>query len=117
MKTAILILVLAAAANAQTPGTVVKSTTSTSSVVGTAGSLACTLTNTSPALPTGVHVVCINSGNTILVMDSVIPVGANGMVGSMTVSGNSVSWLVNQPVAGPYAWQMVANGVSGSGTF
>ena len=31
--------------------------------------------------------------------------------------GGKVTWLVTQPVAGPYSWQMAANGVAKSGTF
>lgn len=110
----LLLLLIASVAPAQT-GTVSQSTTS--SVVGTAGTLVCTLTNTTPALPTGVHVVCANSGASVLVMDAAIPVGPNGIVGSMTLTGNSVTWSITQPVVGPYSWQMAANGVAKSGTF
>jgi hypothetical protein len=54
----------------------------------------------------------------VLVMDSVVPVGSNGMVGSMTLTGNTVTWLINQPtVGGLYSWQMAANGISKVGTF
>ena len=113
MKTLIL-LALSALAFGQT-GTVSQSTTS--AVVGTAGALVCTMTNTTPALPTGVHVACSNSGAAVLMMDAVIPVGPNGIVGSMTLTGNTITWSVTQPVAGPYAWQMAANGESKSGTF
>ncbi len=114
MKLAILILFAASLALAQT-GTVSQSTTS--NVVGTAGGLVCTLTNSTPALPTGVHVACLNAGASVLLMDAVVPVGPNGMVGSMTLAGNTVTWIVTQPAAGPYAWQMAANGVNKSGTF
>lgn len=100
---------------AQSPGTVAQSTVS--NVVGTAGVVVCTLTNGSPAFPAGVHVVCTNSGASVLVMDSVVPTGTNGMVGSFSLAGNTITWIVNQPVAGPYAWQMAANGVAKSGTF
>lgn len=100
----------------QTPGTVAQSTTS--NVVGTAGSIVCSLTNSSPALATGVHVACTNSGASVLVMDLVVPTGTNGMVGSFGMGGNTVTWLVNQPVAGgAVAWQMAANGTGKSGTF
>jgi hypothetical protein len=101
---------------AQTPGTVAQNTVS--NVVGTAGPVVCTLTNSSPALASGVHVVCTNAGANVLVMDSVVPTGPNGLVGSFGLTGNTITWIVNQPVAaGPFAWQMAANGVSKSGTF
>ena len=102
--------------SAQTLGTVAQNTVS--NVVGTAGPVVCTLTNTTPVLPSGVHVLCTNAGVNVLVMDSVVPTGTNGTVGSFGLSGNTVTWMVNQPIAnGPYAWQMAANGVSKSGTF
>lgn len=101
---------------AQTPGTVAQNTVS--NVVGTAGPVVCTLTNSSPALPSGVHVVCTNAGVTVLVMDSVVPTGTNGMVGSFSLAGNIITWMVNQPTGQTtVAWQMAANGVSKSGTF
>ena len=101
---------------AQAVGTVAQSTQST--VTGTAGPVVCTLTNSSPALASGVHVTCTNSGASVLVMDSVVPTGTNGMVGSFGMGGNTVTWIVNQPVAsGPYAWQMAANGTGKTGTF
>ena len=100
----------------QTPGTVAQS--STSNVVGTAGPLVCTLTNTSPALPSGVHVVCSISGAAVLTIDSVVPTGTNGMAGSFGSAGNTITWIVNQPApTTSYSWQMAANGVSKQGTF
>ena len=56
-------------------------------------------------------------GLAVLVMDATVPVGANGTVGSMTLAGNTVTWIITQPVAGPYLWQVAANGVAKSGTF
>jgi len=101
---------------AQTPGTVSQATTST--VTGTAGTLTCTLTNSSPALPSGVHVACSVSGAAVLVMDSVVTAGNNGMVGSFTQTGNTVTWIVTLPTAGgSYNWQMAANGVGKTGAF
>jgi hypothetical protein len=114
MKT-IIGLVFSFSLLAQSPGTVAQSTVS--NVVGTAGPVVCTLTNASPVLATGVHVVCTNAGASVLVMDSVVPTGTNGMAGSFGIAGNTVTWIVNQPVAGPSAWQMAANGVAKSGTF
>lgn len=115
MKT-IIGLVFSFSLLAQTPGTVAQSTVS--NVVGTAGPIVCTLTNSSPALSSGVHVVCTNAGASVLVMDSVVPSGTNGMVGSFGMAGNTVTWIVNQPLAGPsYAWQMAANGIGKTGTF
>src|ERR1039457_5100111 len=108
MKFIVLVLFSVSFTSAQTSGTITQS--STSNVVGTAGTLVCTLTNTTPVLVTRVHVACVNSGASVLVMDSVVPVGSNGMVGSMTLTGNTVTWLINQPtVGGLYSWQMAAN--------
>lgn len=116
MKLLLGVFLIASALSAQSSGgTVTQSTTS--SVIGTAGPLVCTLTNSSPALPSGVHVVCINNGASVLVMDSAIPVGQNGMVGSMALGGNIVTWIVQQLTAGTFTWQMAANGVGRSGTF
>src|SRR5450759_5240422 len=117
MRLLILLFVSALAfGQTQTPGTNAQS--STSHVVGPAGTLTCTLTNSSPALPSGVHVVCSISGAAVLTMDSVVPTGTNGMVGSFGSAGNIITWLVNQPQGQTaYAWQMAANGVSKQGTF
>jgi hypothetical protein len=117
MKTLLLFFIAVLAfGQTQTPGTVAQS--STSNVVGTAGTLTCTLTNSSPALPSGVHVVCSISGAAVLTMDSVVPTGTNGMVGSFGSAGNIITWLVNQPQGQTaYAWQMAANGASKQGTF
>jgi hypothetical protein len=117
MKTLLLIVLLSALAFAQPPaGTV--TTTTTANVVGTAGTLVCTLTNTSPALPSGVHVACSISGASVLSMDSVVPTGTNGMVGSFGSGGNTITWIVNQPTGQTaYSWQMAANGVGKTGTF
>ena len=112
----LLSLLFAASLWAQSPGTVAVTTTST--VTGTAGSVVCTLTNSTPTLATGVHIVCASAGATVLTMDSVVPTGANGMVGSFLLAGNSVTWIVNQPTGQTmYSWQMAANGVGKSGTF
>lgn len=112
-----LVLAIGAAVYAQAPaGTVVQSTVS--NVLGTAGALTCTLTNSTPVLATGVHVVCTISGAAVLVMDSVVPTGTNGMVGSFSTAGNTITWIVNQPTgSGPYSWQMAANGIAKTGTF
>jgi hypothetical protein len=101
---------------AQTPGTVSQSTVS--NVVGTAGPVVCTLTNSSPALPSGVHVVCTNAGAVVLTLDAVVVPGTNGLAGHFGVGGDSVTWLVNQPSGQTmFSWQMAANGVSKQGAF
>lgn len=116
MNLAIAVLLTTIALFAQAPGTVAQSTVS--NVVGTAGTLTCTLTNQSPAVPSGVHVACSISGASVLVMDSVVPTGTNGMVGSFGSAGNVITWIVNQPTGQTlYSWQMAANGVSKQGTF
>lgn len=115
MKSIIALLILSASLAAQT-GTVAQNTVS--NVVGTAGTLVCTLTNSAPALPSGVHVACTSSGAPVLTLDSVVPIGTNGMVGSFSTAGNMITWLVNQPTGQTtYAWQVVANGVGKTGTF
>lgn len=116
MKTLLLPLLLAALADGQSTGTVAQSTTS--SVVGTAGTLICTLSNSTPSLPSGVHVVCTVSGTVALTLDSVVPTGTNGLVGSFANAGNTVTWLVNQPTGqATFSWQMAANGSAKIGTF
>jgi hypothetical protein len=109
-------LLFAASLWAQTVGTIAVSTIST--VTATAGPLVCVLTNSTPALPTGIHVACTNSGATVFTADSVVPTGTNGLVGSFSLAGNSVTWIVNQPTGQTsFSWQMAANGVGKSGTF
>lgn len=115
MKLTIALLISASLA-AQTVGTVAQNTVS--NVVGTAGTLACTLSNITPALPTGVHIACTNSGASVLTLDSVVPTGTNGTQGSLGLAGNIITWMVNQPTGqASFAWQMVANGVGKTGTF
>lgn len=115
MKTT-LSLLFTSLAWAQSTGTVTQSTTS--NVVGTAGTLGCTLTNSTPSLPTGVRVVCTVGGTVALTLDSVVPTGTNGMVGSFANAGNTVTWIVNQPTGqANYSYQMAANGAGKSGTF
>jgi hypothetical protein len=117
MKTLLLLFASVLAFGQTTPaGTVAQSTLS--NVVGTAGTLVCTLTNSSPTLPSGVHVMCSISGAAVLTIDSVVPTGTNGMVGSFGSAGNTITWIVNQPAGQTaYAWQMAANGTSRQGTF
>jgi len=115
MKLVIIGLMIVISSFAQAAGTVTQNTTT--NVVGTAGTLVCTLTNTAPALPSGVHIMCTSAGVLVLTGDSVIPVGTNGTVGGLTIAGNSINWLVSQPVAGPYSYQMAANGTLKVGAF
>lgn len=113
-----LTLLLGTGAGQTTPpaGTVTQSTIST--VTAVAGTVTCTLSNTNPVLASGIHAECKIGANKVLVMDSVIPSGNNGIVGSFSDSGNIVTWLVNQPTGQTnYSWQMAANGASKSGTF
>lgn len=102
---------------AQTPpGTV--TSTSAATVTAATVTVTCVMTNSSPALPSGVHVVCKIAGNTVLTMDSVVGAATNGVVGSFTNAGDTITWLLTQ-LAGQtlISWQMVANGVSKAGTF
>lgn len=116
MKTLLLSLLFATLVWAQSTGTVTQNTTS--NVVGTAGTLVCTLTNSTPSLPTGVRVVCTVGGTAALTLDSVVPSGTNGMVGSFGNAGNTITWIVNQPTGqSNFSYQMAANGTPKVGTF
>ena len=88
-------------------------------VTATAGTISCILSNQSPALASGVHMVCAAGGVTRLVMDTVVAPGStNGSVGSYTEAGASVTWILTQgTVTSPISWQVAANGVGKSGTF
>lgn len=102
-------------ASAQTPGTIAKTTVST--VTATAGTVSCTFTSQSPALPTGVGINC-KSGTASLSQTSVVPTGnTSGIVGSFNVGPDAITWLLTQPTAGVVTWEIAANGSSRSGTF
>jgi hypothetical protein len=63
-------------------------------------------------------VACTNSGTSVLVMDATIVTGPNGVTGQLNLSGNVITWIVQQPTGQTaYSWQMAANGVGKSGTF
>jgi len=116
VKYVVMGMMLTFAAFAQSTGTI--TTSSVTSVTGTAGPVVCTLTSTTPAPASGVHVTCTSSGVLALTMDAVIAPGTNGMVGGFTVGLNTVSWLVTKPsTSEPYTWQMAANGKGASGVF
>lgn len=119
MKRYALLLLAAVAFGQQTPGTVTSN--SVSNIIATAGTISCTLTNTTPALASGVHVTCTVSGALVLSMDVVVAAGTNGSLGSFTtggVGGDIVTWQVNQVAGQPLiTWTMNANGVGKSGTF
>ena len=108
-----LLLLLAAAARAQTAGTVTQ--TALTTVTATAGAIVCVFTN--PARPT-IHTACAQSGATVLTMDATPATGStSGAVGSINLAGNSVTWIIQQPTANAITWQIAANGTSASGTF
>lgn len=114
MRYLIALILFVCAACAQTPGTITRMP-GTTTVTATAGALVCTFTN--PAMPQ-IHVECANSGTMVLKEDVTPPVGpAQGFVGSFSLSGNSVTWIIAQPTAGTVTYQIAANGVSGSDKF
>ena len=108
--------ILAVSLMAQSTGTVVV-TTSISAVAGTdpATQVSCLLTPASG----NVHVTCSVAGSSVHTSDNKsVPGNANGYVGSVVANGNSVTWLIQQPVAaGPINWQVAANGVMKQGSF
>jgi len=111
----LLLIFLASVLVAQTPGTIAKVTTSTITV--TAGTVACTFTSQSPALPTGVAVSC-KAGTAGLDQTSVVPTGnTSGIVGSFHSGSDAVTWLLKQATAGTVTWEISANGVAQNGTF
>jgi len=92
--------------------------TTVSNGTAVSGPVTCVLSNNSPALPSGVHAACSVSGALSLVMDSVITPGNNGTVGSFTISGVTISWLVTQPTgATAVTWQMTTGTVTKTGVF
>lgn len=102
---------------AQTAGTITQTVTST--IQATTPTVSCKLTNSTPIAPAGVHVDCFIGANKVLAMDvNVTPGSPNGAVGSFTNAGDSVTWILTlSGAAGPYAWQIAANGTSKNGTF
>ena len=121
MRVGVLLALLLPAAwlQAQAAGTVTQTTVLSVTAVAPAaagtGQLTCVFSN--PAKPT-VHVVCSQAGGTILSMDATPAVGATaGVVGQLNLSGNTITWIVQQPTAGNVTWQVAANGTAGNGTF
>lgn len=110
-----LLALLALPLMAQTPGAINKTTIST--ISASAGTVSCTFTSQSPALPTGVSVSC-KAGAAGLDQTSVVPVGnTSGIVGSFHSGSDAVTWMLTQPVAGSVSWEIAANGTSQKGTF
>ena len=116
MKRLIIGLVFGVMGFAQTPGTVVQTTTTTTTVTATADTLVCRLTNQIPTMSIGVRVDCA-SGTTLSTQSATLAEGAAGWIGSLSVNGNTVTWEVKKTVGNPFAWAVVANGTSSSGTF
>lgn len=115
MKRILITALLCAALYAQTPGTitVTQIVTAVSGTNGTA--VSCTFSN--QAKP-AIHTVCTIGGVAALSMDATPAIGAaSGAVGSLTVSGNAVTWIITQPTAGVITWQIAANGTTQSGSF
>lgn len=95
--------------------TTVLTVTAVAPAAASTGQLTCQFSNSQK--PT-VHVVCSQSGGTVLTMDATPAVGATaGVVGSLNLSGNAITWIVQQPTAGNVTWQVAANGTAGNGTF
>lgn len=94
--------------------------TSTTTLVATAGTTTCTFSSSTPQQPSGVHAICVQSGTTVLTMDTVIPVGSpNGIVGVFVGGPSSqISWAFTQPTAsGPVNYSVTANGQLANGSF
>lgn len=112
----------AAQVHAQTPaaGAVTQTTVTTATALAPAGAttatqIQCQFSN--PQKPT-VHVVCTQNSVTVMTGDWTPAVGAtNGAIGSINLSGNAVTWIIQQLTAGSVTWQIAANGTSQSGTF
>lgn len=90
----------------------------TTNVVATAGTgtaqVVCTFTNPNPP---SIHVVCTANGGTYTT-DGQPPIGVtNGTTGSVTYSGNTVNWVLQQQTAGTVTYQIAANAQNKSGTF
>jgi hypothetical protein len=89
-------------------------TTSLSTIIGTAGTIICTFTNPSPP---AFHAVCV-AGAASMTQDVTPAIGAtSGAVGSMNAAPNAITWVVQQPTTGVLTWQIAANGTAKSGTF
>ena len=115
----LLLLLPAAWLQAQAAGSVTQTTvlTVTAAAPAAAGSSQLTCQFSNPSKPT-VHVVCSQNGGQVLTMDATPAVGAtSGVVGSLNLSGNAITWIVQQTTAGNVTWQIAANGTAGQGTF
>ncbi len=113
-QTILALLIVPAALWGQAVGTVTVSST-ISAVAGT-GTSAVTCVMSNPA-PPGVHMTCAIGATVVLTQDTTPAVGAtNGAGGSFVSSGNTVTWLIQQPTAGTFTWDIVANGVRKTGT-
>ena len=117
----IVLFLAALTAFAQAPaGSVTQTTVTTAAALAPAGAFSTTQIQcqfSNPARPT-IHVVCTQNNATIMTQDMTPAIGAtNGAVGSITISGNSVTWIIQQPTSGSITWQIAANGTSQSGSF
>lgn len=110
---------MASIAIAATPGTV--ATTSTTSVVATVATFKCTLANQQPVNPAGFQVTCNNLSvppTLLLTTSSPVAPGTQGVIGSLTSGGDTVTWAVLPAATGTLlSWQVVANGTLASGSF
>lgn len=100
---------------AQTPGTIVVSTTVTGSSGAASTIVTCVLST--PAKP-AVHIVCSIGPAQVLVSDTTVVVGAqSGASGTFSNSGNAVTWIITRPDVTTITWQVSANGTSQTGNF
>lgn len=101
---------------AQTAGTI--SVVSSNTVTAIAGSVTCTFTSSSPALPTGVHTVC-SASTSKLTQDSVVAPGSiNGITGQVNNGTDALTWILTQPLDGSLVhYAIAANGTQKSGDF
>ena len=116
MKLLTILALFAGGLFAQTPGTITQVTTTTTVVTATSGPLVCRLTNTVPTSSIGVRIDCAD-GTTLSTQSATLAEGAAGLIGSLSVNGNIVTWEVKKTGGNPFAWAVVANGTASSGTF
>jgi hypothetical protein len=115
LKFACMLLCAAGGLLAQGAGTVVVSTTVTATAGSGGSSVACVLNGSAKPL---IHATCSIGSATVLTEDATPgAVPASGTVGSFTNAGNTITWSLQQTSNGDVQWQVVANGVSKSGTF
>lgn len=112
MKTFLSLLLFAATASAQAPGTVDVA----SAITATAGTLSCVGTATVGQTTSLMHLKC-SEGSTVLHEGDYTVTSPGSTVYSIGRGQNMIVWLLTKGSATPDQWQVTANGVGRSGTF